>query len=70
MLVRPCAQNVPGKIGEVSPGYSLHPRENDPEDVQGSGGVTTSLALLGPILVWSQQKYIRLLLIMRYFGSS
>jgi len=25
MLVRPCVQNVPGKIGEVSPsGYSLH----------------------------------------------
>jgi len=32
MLVRPCVQNVPGKIGEVSPsGYSLHPRKSGPK---------------------------------------
>jgi len=26
--------------------------------------------LVGPVLVWSQQRYLRLLLIVRYFGSS
>jgi len=71
MLVRPCVQNVPGKISEVSPsGYSLHPRESSLEVVQGPGGVTTSPTLLGPVLVWSQQNYLKLLLIVRYFGSS
>jgi len=46
MLVRPYAQNVPGKIGEVSPsGYTLHPRETGPEVVQGPGGVTFPASL-------------------------
>ena len=55
MLVRPCAQNVPRKIGQVSPsGYSLHPRESGPEVVQGPGGMTTYPSLHGPVLVWSQ----------------
>jgi len=66
MLGRPCVQNVPGEIDEVSPsGYSLHPRESGPEVVQGPGGMTKSL-LLGPVLVWSQQNYLRLLLTVRY----
>jgi len=82
MLVRPCIQNVPGKNGylsslsqerkngEISPsGYSLHPRESGPKFVQGPGGVTTSPTLLGPVLVWSQQNYMRLMLIVRYLGS-
>jgi len=48
MLVRPCVQNVPGKIGEVNrSGYSLHPRESGPVVVQGPGSVTTSPTLLG-----------------------
>jgi len=71
MLVQPCVQNVPGKNGEISTsGYSLHLRESDPEFAKGPGGVTTSPTLLGPILVWSQQNYLRLLLIVRYFGPS
>jgi len=73
MLVRPCVQNVLRKIGEESPSsYSLHPRESGPapEVVQGPGGVTTSPTLLGTVLVWSQQNYLKLLLIVRYFASS
>ena len=71
MLVRPCVHNVPGKNGEISPsGYSLHPRESGQDFVQGPGGVTTSPTLHGPVLVLSQQNYLRLLLIVRYFGSS
>jgi len=70
MLVRPCVQNVPGKNGELScSGYRLHPRESGPEVVQGLGDMATSPTLLGPVLVWSQN-YLRLLLIVRYFGSS
>ena len=70
MLVRPCVQNVPRKIDQESPGYSLHPRESGPKVVQGPGGVTAPPTLLGPVLVWSQQNYLRFLLIARYFGSS
>jgi len=66
----PCVQNVPGKNGELSPGNSLHPRESDPKFIQGPGDVTTSPTLLGRVLVWSQQNYLRLLLIVRYIGSS
>jgi len=33
-------------------------------------GVTTSEILLGPVLVWSQQNYLQLLLTMRYSKSS
>jgi len=32
--------------------------------------MTTSPTLLGLVLVWSQQSYLRLLLIMRYYISS
>jgi len=70
MLVRPCVQNVQRKIDQESPLARLHPRENGPKVVQGPGGVTTSPTLLGAVLVWSQQNYLRLLLIVRYFGSS
>jgi len=50
MLVRPCVQNIPGEIDEVSPsGYTLHPRESGPEVVHGPGGMTTSL-----ILAWAR----------------
>jgi len=31
------------------------------------GGVITSSTLLGPVFVWIQQNYLRLLLIVRYF---
>ena len=69
MLVQPCVRNAPGKIDEASPsGYSLHPRENGPAVFQGPGGVTTSQTLLGPVLVWSQQNYLRLLLTVRYLA--
>jgi len=69
MLVRPCVQNVPRKNSELIPSsYSSHPRENGPEVVQGPGGVTTSLTVFGPVLVWSQQNYLKFLLIVRYFG--
>ena len=50
MLLRPCVQNVPGKIGEVSPsGYNiqLHPRESGPEAIQGPGDVITSPTFMG-----------------------
>jgi len=65
MLVRPCAQ-------EDGRGMSCwqHPRESGPELIQGPGGVTTSPTLLGPVLLWSQQNYLRLLLTVRYFESS
>jgi len=42
----------------------LNLRESGPEVVQGPAGVTTSPTLLGPILVWSQQNYLNLLLTM------
>jgi len=51
-------------------GCSLHPRESRPEFDQGAGGVTTSPTLLGPVMAWSQQNYLRLLLILRCFESS
>jgi len=71
MLVRPCVQNVPEKNVELIPwGYSLHPRETSLEFVQGPGGVTTSTTLFGPVLVCSHKNYLKLLLIVRYFGSS
>jgi len=70
MLIRPCVQNFPGNNSGLSPsGYSLHPRESGPKFVQEPGGVTTSPTLLGPVLVWSQQNYLRLLLIVRYSGA-
>jgi len=59
-------QNVPGKNSELSHlGYSLHPLESGP------GGVTLCPTLLGPVLAWKQQNYVKmLLLIVRYFGPS
>jgi len=48
----------------------LNPRESDPNIDQGPGGVTSSLTLLGPVLVWNQQNYLKLLLIVRFSKSS
>jgi len=71
MLVQPCVQNVPGNNGELNPsGYSLLPRESGQEVVQGTSGVTTSPTSLGPVLVLSEQNYLRLLLIVMYLVSS
>ena len=42
------------------------PTEKRPDVVQGLDGVTASPTLLGPVLVWSQQNYLRLLLTVRY----
>jgi len=48
-------QNVAGKNGELSFGLqSVHPLESGPD------GVTTSPTLLGPVLVWKQQNYLKL----------
>jgi len=46
--------------------FWLNPRESDPDVVQGLGGVTASPTLLCPVLVWSQQNYLKLLLTVRY----
>jgi len=48
----------------------LHQRESGQEVEHGPGGVTASPALLGPVLVWSQQNYLRLLKTVTYFESS
>jgi len=37
-----------------------------PDVVQGLGRVTASPTLLDPVLVWSQQNYLKLLLTVRY----
>jgi len=47
----------------------LHRRESSRE-VQGPGGVTTSPTLLGSVLVWTEGNFLRLLLIVRNFGST
>jgi len=54
-------KNVPGKNSEQRPlGDSLlYSLESGP------GGVTISPTLHGPILVWKQQNYLKLLLIVR-----
>ena len=44
----------------------LNPRGSDLDVVQGLDGVTASPTLLGPVLVWSQQNYLKLLLTVRY----
>jgi len=62
-----CLQNDPQKISEANPAGYTHGKA---EFVQGPGGVTTSPTLLGHVLVWSQQNYLRLLLTVRYFESS
>jgi len=47
-------QNVPGENGELNPlGHSLRPLESGPD------GVTISPTLLGPVLVWKQQNYLK-----------
>ena len=71
MLVRPCVQNAPRKEWRTkSFKFQSTPTESCSKFDQGPGGATTSPTLLGPVLVWSQQNYLRLLLIVRYFGSS
>jgi len=47
-----------------------HSQESGPKFAQGPGGVITSLTLFGPVLVWSQQNYLKLVLIVRYCESS
>ena len=56
---------------EVQGGKScwLHRRESSRE-VQGPGGVTTSPTLLGPVLVWTEGNFLKLLLTVKYFGST
>jgi len=44
----------------------LNPRKIGPEVVQGPGGVTSSPTLLGPVFVWSQQNYLKLMLTVRF----
>ena len=48
----------------------LNQPESGPEVLRVPGGVTTSPTLLDPVLVWSQQKYVKLLLTVRYSKSS
>jgi len=64
----PWVQNIPGKNAELASGNGLHPSESGPKFLQGSSVMTTSLTLLGPILVrssqlapifvWSQQNWL------------
>ena len=44
----------------------LNPWESDSVVVQNLGGIAAPPTLLGPILVWSQQNYLKLLLTVRY----
>jgi len=48
----------------------LYPRQSGQEFDQGPGGVTTPPTVLGPVLVSSQQDYLRFLLTVRYLESS
>jgi len=48
----------------------LNPLENNIDVVQDPGGVTASPTLLSPVLVWSQQNYLKLLVTVRYSKSS
>jgi len=62
-LVRPFDQNVLGRIGEArsagyTPGQAAQSRPRP-------GRTTTFPTLLGPILVCSQQNYLKLLLTVR-----
>ena len=56
-LVRPHVQNLPRKISEVSLAGYNHGKAD--EVVEGPGGVTTSPALLGPVLVWTEGNFLR-----------
>ena len=40
----------------------LNPRESNPGVVRALGGVIASPTLLGPVLMWSQSNYLKLLL--------
>jgi len=57
---------VCGKLSHS--GYRLLPWESSAKCFQRPK--TTSPTFLGPIVAWSQQNHLRLLLIVRYFGYS
>ena len=48
----------------------LNTQKSGSEVIQGLGGATTSPTLLGPVMVWSQQNYLKYLLTVRYSKSS
>ena len=50
--------------------FWLNSQESSPEVVQGQVQVTTPPTLLGPVLVWSQQNFLKLLMAVRYSKSS
>ena len=62
--------NVLVKRTALSMYRCMYMGESGPKVVQGPGGVTTSPTVLGPVLVWSQRNYLRLLLTLGYFKSS
>ena len=64
------AVTAPGRIGEArTAGYTQVQLAHDV--IQGSGKVIiTSPILPVPVLMWSQQNYLKLLLTVRYFDSS
>jgi len=64
-LFRPDIQNAHRKTGEASPPGKPNTGKR-PDVVLGLGAITTSPILLGPVLVWSQQSYLKLLLTVRY----
>jgi len=66
---QPYVQIAPGRNIEESPAGYSHGKAAH-KVFKGPGGVTTSPTLLGTVLVWSQQNYLRLLFIVRYFESS
>jgi len=68
-LFRPCSENSPTK-GWRSKSNWLNPRKSGSEIIQGLGVANTPQILLGLVLVWSQRKYLKLLLTMRYSTSS
>ena len=63
--VGPCVQNGPRKIDEARPAGYTHGKV-----VQRTRWHDYIPTLLGSVLVWSQQNYLRLLLTVRYFKSS
>jgi len=70
-MVRPRGKNAQGNIGEASlAGYTQGKVVHGPQIGQGPGGVITPQILLGLVLVWSQQNYLRLLKTVRHFESS
>ena len=67
MLVRPSRMPHERLVRQV---LLAKPTESNPKVFQGLGGVIAYLTLLGPILVWSQHNYLKLLLTVRYSKSS